>query len=293
MVKNKKGIVLIFSLLATLGLSVLLVALYLSGISENQQAKLYANSTRAFWLAEAGIATVKANTGLNSASGTLGDANCSYDVPAPVTVPGSTNYWVITSTGTVNLPNGTSVNRTLSATVKTGSADPLKFPYAIDTTTDLVIKGNVTVNGTAKEEDNTINFDNMFGVSKAVMKTGASHLYTDTNFNTPIDGITWVDVASGNTLNISGNLGGSGILVINGNSHFSGTVDFNGIIYVIGALTMTGTVTTNGSVVAESSATADTTLKGTVNINFDFEQIQGALTNVQFLSKQIVAWREV
>jgi len=295
MAKNR-GAALIFSLLATLISTILLGGLYTSSMSENQQANQYVNSIRALWLAEAGIAKVKASPGLGAASGSLGGANYTYNVASPQLVAGTNNYWIVTSTGTVRLPRSLDdliISRTVVTTVKTGSMDPSKFPYAIDTTTDLVIKGNaVTIDGTYKENDNTINFANMFGVSKATMEFGATHLYTDSNFDDPVNGITWVNVASGHSFNISGDLVGSGILVVKGDVRISGTVDFNGIIYVIGALTLTGTVTTNGSVIAESSATADTELKGTVNVNYNLVQIQNALTNVQFLSKQIVAWRE-
>jgi len=293
---NNRGVVLVFSLLLTLILSSLLGALYLNAVSESLQANQYVDSTRAFWLAEAGISTVKANPGLVAASGSLGGANYTYNVPSPQLVTGTNNYWIVNSTGEVRLPRLPTdlvISRTLSTTIKTGNMDASKFPYAIDTTADLVIRGNaVTINGTYKENDNTINFANMFGVSKTTMESGATHLYTDSNFDAPVNGITWVNVASGNTLTIAGELVGSGILVVNGDAHISGTVDFNGIIYVIGTLTMTGTVTTNGSVVAESSATADTELKGTVNINYDLVQIQTALANVQLLSKQVVSWRE-
>jgi len=290
---NNRSVVLVYSLLVTAVVSILLGSLYLGTINDNLQANQYVNSIHALWLAEAGIATVKANPGLNAASGSLGGANYTYNVPSPQVVPNTNNvYWIVTSTGTVTLPSGSSVSRTLTATIKTAGADSTKFPYAIDTTSDLVIKGSVTINGTPKQSDNTINFTNMFGVSKATMKAGATYLYTDSNFNAPVEGITWVDVASGNTLKISGNLTGSGILVINGDVTVSGTVNFDGIIYVIGKLTMTGTVTTSGSVIAESSATADTTLKGNVTMNFNLSDVQNALANVEFLSKQIVAWRE-
>jgi len=290
---NNRGVVLIYSFLVATVLSILLGSLYLRSMSENLQANQYVNSIRALWLAEAGVATVKANPGLSAVSGNLGGTHYTYNVPSPQVVPGTGNvYWIINSTGTVTLPNGSSVSRTLVVTIKTAVADSSKFPYAIDTTTDLITKGNVTINGTSKQNDNTINFSNMFGISKTTMKAGANHLYTDSNFNAPVDGITWVDVSSGHTLGIAGNLTGSGILVINGDVHISGTVDFNGIIYVIGELTMTGTVTTSGSVIAESSATADTTIKGNVNINFDLAKIQNALTNVQLLNKQIVSWQE-
>lgn len=289
-----KGMVLVFSLLIILFLTVLLEALYLKSIAENKQANKYVNSARAFWLAEAGIATVKGSPGLSAASGSLGGAGYIYNVPSPQALPGTgSRYWILNSTGTVNLPDGSSVTRTLSATVKTAGIDASKFPYAIDTTAELEIKGSaVEINGSWREQDGSVNFNNMFGIAKTTMRSGASHIYTDTNFGSPVNQITWVDVASGQDLNISGNLTGSGILVINGNAKFSGTVIFDGIIYVIGTLTMTGNVTTSGSVVAESSAEADTTLKGNVTINYDLTQIENALAHVQFLSKQIVAWQE-
>jgi len=290
---NKRGVIIIFALLSTLVLSTFFGALYVNSMGEKQQSDRQINSMRAFWLAEAGLATVKANPGLNSASGTLGGTSYAYNVPTPQAIAGTGNvYWLVTSTGTVTLPNGSSISRTLEATIKTGTADATKFPHAVDTTTDLVIKGSVEINGTTQENDNTINFDNMFGISKATMQAGATHLYTDSNFTAPVDGITWVDVASGNELTISGTLSGSGILVVNGNVHISGTVNFDGIIYVVGTLTMTGTVTATGSIVAESSATADTTVKGNVTITHDTTQVAAALTNVQLLSKQLVAWQE-
>lgn len=290
---KRKGAVLILSLMVTLVLTILLGTIFLKTINESRLASRYINSIRAFWLAETGIAVVKANPGLVAASGNLGDANYIYSA-TPQVVPGTNNvYWIVNSTGTVNLPSGGSISRNLSATVKTILLDSSKFPYAIDTTADLVIKGAVTINGTPKESDNTINFTNMFGIPKETMKASANHLYTDSNFDAPVDHITWVDVASGSTMNMAGNLTGSGIMVINGNVKISGTITFDGIIYVIGTLTITGTVTTNGTVVAESSAEADTTIKGTVNINYSLQQVEDALLNVQLLNKQIVSWQEI
>lgn len=288
---NKRGVVFIFSLLVTLVLSVLLGAFYFKAASENQLAKRFLNSTRAFWLAEAGIAKVKGSPGLSSASGYIDNTNYTYNAVVSLV---SGNYYNIASTGTVTLPNGSNVTRAVKVTVKTAPVDPSKFKYGIETTTDLVIKGSVDINpDNSKKENSTLNFTDLFGISKEEMHTGATHTYTASNFGAPVDAITWVDVSTGDTLNIAGNLVGSGILIINGNTHFSGTVDFNGIIYVIGTLTMTGDVTTNGSVLAESSTTVDTVLKGNVTINYDLAQISNALANVQFLTKQIVSWNEI
>lgn len=287
---NRRGVVLIFSLLVTLVLSVLLGAFYFKAVSENHLARRFADSTRAFWLAEAGIAKVKGTSGLSSASGYLDDTNYTYNAVVS-NITG--NYYNIVSTGVVSLPNGSNVSRTLTATIKTGTVDASKFKYGIETTTDLEIRGSVDINpDDSQKENSTLIFTGLFGISKADMEVNATHIYTDSNFAAPVDGITWVNVQTGNTLTIAGNLTGSGILVVNGNAHFSGTVTFNGIIYVIGTLTMTGTVTTNGSVLAESSTTVDTTLNGNVTINYIPDQISDALTNVQFLTKQIVSWKE-
>jgi len=143
----------------------------------------------------------------------------------------------------------------------------------------------------SSKEHSTLDFSDLFGVTKAQMQAGAAHSYTAGSFGAPVDGITWVDVPSGDTLNVSGNLTGSGVLVINGNAHFSGTVVFDGIIYVIGTLTMTGNVITSGSVLAESSTTVDTTITGNVTINYDIGKITAALVGVASLNKQVVSWK--
>jgi hypothetical protein len=294
---NKRAAVLIFALLITLFLSVLVVAFYFKCISENQLAMRFAHTTRAFWLAEAGLAQAYDGLPATSASGYLGNTNYTYNASV-TSVSGTTNYYDITSTGTVILAGG-NISKTLIATVKTSVVDPTKFKYAIETTTDLVTKGSVDINpDDSWKEHSTLDFADLFGVSKASMEADADHVYTPGTFSSPVDGITWVNVPVGSTIKISGNLSGTGILVIEGNAHFSGTVDFYGIIYVIGELTMTGggkpgeNQNYNGSILAESSTTVDTELKGNVTINYNLTDIANALGNVQFLNKQIVAWRE-
>jgi len=289
---NKRGIVFIFAVLVALVLCILLVSFYFQSITENWLANRFVNSTYAFWLAESGIASVLATlSGPTTINSYIDNPNYSYSVV--VTRIGTTNYYNIVSTGTVVSSIGSNISRTVAVTVKTGSVDASKFKYGIETTTDLIVKGSVDINpdGSAKEYS-ALDFSDLFGISKADMKANATHNYTSSNFTAPVDGITWVDVPTGSTLTIAGNLNGSGILVINGDTHFSGTVDFHGIIYVIGKLTMTGTVTTFGSVLAESSTTVDTVLKGNVTINYSPSDIATALGFVQFLTKQVVSWHE-
>ncbi|MCM8796722.1 MAG: hypothetical protein NC923_02410 [Candidatus Omnitrophica bacterium] len=286
-----KGQVLVFSLIFTLVIASLVAAFYFKATSENQMARRFLNSTKALWLAEAGISQVKGSPGLSSKNGNLGNANESYNAVVALIVD---PYYSITSTGTVVTANGKSVSRTVKATVQTGSVDSTKFPYAIQTTTDLEIKGSASITpSNSWQEYATLNFNDLFGISKDTMKANATHYYTDSTFGIPVDGITWVDVASGTTMNVTGNLTGSGILIINGNVKFAGTITFDGIIYVIGTLTMTGNSTINGAVLAESSTTVDTTLSGNADINYNTTDISNALTNVQFLTKNIVAWQEI
>ncbi len=284
-----KGFVLIFSLLVTLILSLFLTSFYVQNINEGNLAKRFADSTRAFWLAEAGAADAYVNFPGSSVSGSLGGSNYTYNA---VVTPISGNYYMITSTGRVNRADGTTITRVITSSVKAGTTDPAKFKYGIETTTELEIEGHAVINpsGSSKQYS-TLDFSNLFGVTKAQMQAGATHSYTASNFGAPVDGITWVEVPSGQTLNISGNLSGSGVLVINGNAKFSGTVIFDGIIYVIGTLTMTGNVITTGSVLAESSTKVDTTITGNVTINYDVSKITTALGAVASLNKQIVSWK--
>ncbi|MDD5108267.1 MAG: hypothetical protein PHC29_01975 [Candidatus Omnitrophica bacterium] len=285
---NRQGFVLIFSLLVTLILSLLLTAFYLQNINESNLAKRSADSTRAFWLAEAGVANAYVNFPAG-ASGALGGVNYTYNA---VVTPISGNYYTITSTGGVNRADGAVITRVITASVKIGNTNPAKFKYGIETTTELEIKGSVDINpNDSSKEYSTLDFSDLFGVTKAQMQAGATHYYTPSNFGAPVNGITWIEVPSGQTLSVAGNLTGSGVLVINGNVRFSGTVVFDGIIYVIGTLTMAGNVTTSGSVLAESSTTVDTTITGNVTINYDIDKITTALGAVASLNKQVVSWK--
>jgi Tfp pilus assembly protein PilX len=283
---NNKGFVLIFSLLVSLVFSLLLSGFYLQNINDNNLARRFADSTRAYWLAEAGVANAYVNFP-SGASGTLGGVDYTYNANIS---PISGNYYTITSVGMVNHLSGQAISRTITTTVKTGNTNPSKFRYGIETTTELEVKGSVSINpSNSWKEYSTLDFSDLFGVTKAQMQAGATHSYTASNFSAPVDGITWVEVPSGVTLNISGNLSGSGVLVINGKVKFSGTVVFDGIIYVIGTLTMTGNVTTTGSVLAESSTTVDTTIQGNVTINYNINEVTDGLNIVASLNKQIVS----
>jgi len=289
---NNRGIVFVFALLVVLIMSILVVSFFVKSASENQMANKYANSLRALWLAEAGIAKVKSNTGMSGTSGYIDNPNHTYSVSVNL-ISGTVNYYNVVSTGTVIVPGGENVQRVIQATIKTNEVDSAKFKYGIETTTDLIVRGSVDINpDNSWKEFSVLDFADLFGLTKSEMRDSADHLYSPADFPAAINGVTWVDVPTGSTLTIAGSLAGSGILVVNGETHFSGTVDFNGIIYVIGKLTMTGTVVTNGSVLVESTTTVDTILRGNVTVNYSVTDINNALDGVRFLTKEIVSWRE-
>lgn len=285
---GKQGIVLIMGLIVAVVVSILLSSFFFGVINENRLVQRFVNSTRAFWLAETGVAEAASNMP-NSISGTLGDPNYTYSAATTLL---SGNYYQIDSTGSVNLgPSGT-ISRALRVIVRTSPVDPGSFQDAISTTGDLIIRGSVTING-SQEEFASFSFADLFEHSKEEIKSYATNLYTDPPVNvTPIDGITWVDVSAGQEFRISSDTwSGSGILVVAGDAQLAGGT-FTGIIYVIGQLRMSGNLIINGSVYAESQTEIDTTLTGNVTINYDSDAIGSALVPLTFITPVIVSWQE-
>jgi len=281
------------------------VSLYFQSISENQHAKRYADSVRALWLAEAGIAKVKSQLGLPAAlNGYIDDSKYTYNVPTPTQI-GATDYYTVVSTGTVTSPSGGSVSRTVSVTMKLIPPSASKFAYCAETTGDkLQYKAKNLENtenpANVAKLNSTQTFTDLFGVSKATMKAGVGTYYESRNLGSSltVSGITWVDVTDANglldpsvLLQIE-HLNGSGTLVICGNFKITGLGTFDGILYVIGALTMRGNPTLNGTVFAESSADIDidVDISGSSLVKYSSSAIAAAL--IPLSSKQIVSWRE-
>jgi Tfp pilus assembly protein PilX len=298
---NNRGAILVFSLLVVLVLSVLLASFYFGSISENQLAMRYADSTRALWLAEAGIAKIKSSVGTFSASDYNFDGNPLHNYNAVATQIGVTAYYDVVSTGTVTSPGGRSVSRVVNATMKLISPSSANFQYGVETTSnDLDYKAKCIVNTenptNIAKTGSTQTFDNLFGISKAEMKAISQALgtYLTGSFGETINanGVTWVDVApSGDTLNIQ-HLNGSGIVVINGNFKVNGvpTDGFNGILYIIGQLETLGNSAVNGTVFVESSAAIGADLTGSSLISYNSTNISNALLSIA--TKSIVSWRE-
>jgi hypothetical protein len=297
---NNRGAILVFSLFVVLILSVLLASFYFGSINENQLANRYADSTRALWLAEAGIAEVKSKAGIGLASNFIDDTRYTYNaVPNQL---GTTNYYNVVSTGTVTSLDGKrKVKREVNATMKLIAPSAANFLYGVETTSnDLDYKTKCIVNtenpANIAKTGSTQTFENLFGISKAEMKAKSQDqgTYLSGDFGNTINGsgVTWVDVEPpGALLNIE-HLQGDGIVIINGNFKVNGVPSdgFDGILYVIGQLETLGNSAVNGTVFVESSAAIGADLSGSSLISYDSIKISNALLNLA--TKSIVSWKE-
>ncbi|MFC1674364.1 hypothetical protein ACFL1K_00505 [Candidatus Omnitrophota bacterium] len=289
---GKRGIALVFGLLVILVLSVLVASLYYKAINENNLTRRSVASSRAFWLAEAGIAEAIANMPNNVSETSLGGDDYTYSAE---TLKLDDKLYQINSTGSVWFPGNQRVRRDLTVIVKTGDTAPNNFLYALESTVEITVRGQ-TVYIESQEENSEIIFSDRFGLSEANIRAIADevygHLYEDVTETTEISGVTWVEPTSGE-ITIAGNFTSSGILVIDGDAHFSGTLTHDGIIYVQGNLMVTGDVTINGAILSEASTEVDTEVRGTVQIYHDEAQIEAALLALTFINPEVSAWEEV
>jgi hypothetical protein len=284
---NKKGIALIMSLFIVIFLAVLMAPFFIKSTNEGSLVRRYVDSTRALWLAEAGLAEGVRHLP-NNRSGFVDNPNHAYDA---VTTHLNGSYYQVDSTGSVALPGGGAVSRKIRAIVKTMSVDPSKFKYAIETTGDLKIKGSVDITPVGSQKDfSTLDFADLFSFSKEQIEDFATRMNAPKNQDAVFHGVYWL-YSDGQT--ITGNWTGDGILVIEGDVHFAGTIQFDGIIYVIGKLTLSGTADAYGSVLAESGALVDTIVHGDVSLAYDLAKIQAALQYLVFVAPQAVSWQEI
>jgi len=148
---NRKGAVLIFGLIVVLALSVVSASFYFKTINENTLARRHIESMRAFWAAEAGVAqAINSLPGLTASGTLIADPRCAYSAQ---TTPLGGNLYRIVSTGTVTMPSGQTISSSVTVDVKTGNVPASNFQYAIETTTDLVIKGSVDINPDDKKKE--------------------------------------------------------------------------------------------------------------------------------------------
>ncbi|MCX7927116.1 MAG: hypothetical protein N2606_03150 [Candidatus Omnitrophica bacterium] len=295
-VRDNRGMVLVLSFFVILILAGLASSFYYKQINHMFLVRRYINSTRALWAAEAGIQDVRDNK-LNgsSVSGTVGNANYT----ATINRIGLTNYYQVVSQGTAG-----NITRVVKAVVSTRDVDSNKFKYGIESNVDIIFKGSSKVWGEnttpnpppAKtrdpnyyKENSIFSFADLFGFSTTEIKS-LSNIYNQTFPSGNFSGINWVIAPK---TRFTGNVYGSGILIIEGDCRIAGTINFDGVIYVMGELDMSGTSFVNGSILVESAANVDTTVSGTADIQHNYTKISQALDNIRFRSPRIVSWEEV
>ncbi len=306
---NKRGIALVLGLLVLLVLTILLSAFIVKTVNENNLVKRHISSIRAFWTAEAGLAEAKRRLSEGSFNEFFGDYR--YEItssyPSTRAVINNSNYYDVASKGIVPLVEGGAVERKIEAVIKTGPIDDSKFPYAIDAANDLCFGGNCKkpaedyldpdiCNSHAcwNEKNAALNFMDLFGYEQSVVKNLAiqnNTYYTEANFPTTVNGVTWVDVAPGSTLTIGTADTGGGLMIVNGNLHVGGGYQFRGIIYVLGTLEARGTFDAFGSIVVASTVGVDS-INGTPVFHWDINEIHNALTLLSLSNTRIVSWKE-
>lgn len=287
---GRAAVVLIWALLVMVVIAILLSSFFLTTMTENSLAKRYVASVRAFWAAETGISEAIVAMP-NSTSGTIGGSNYSYTTTTTLI---AADYYRVDSIGAAVVPSGGFVERKLSSVVKTTPVDTNNFQHAIRTTVELDVQGSVDINGTT-EENAALDFPDLFDSSKEEIEAYAAHVYTDpVNNITPVDTITWINLSEGQEFRINDNgWTGGGILVVEGNAMITGGT-FDGVLYVIGDLRISGNPTISGTVLVESDTelVEDTDITGNVTINYDTDAIANALVALQFISPEVVSWRE-
>jgi len=292
--RNKKGFILVTAYMVVAVLVILATSFSARTIGEKRAADKERDTVQALWLAEAGADRAIAEFPNTPLSGTLGIGAYSTQT----TQLTSTRY-LINSTGGVpgtNLADPNNAIRKISAIVERplNPASSGDITSAITASGDVEVKGNATVNGTIDEENGVFNFEDVFGISKEAMESGATHHYTDPANNiTPVDHVTWVDINSLTEMKITtSGWSGTGILVVDGNLNITGG-HFSGIIWVIGLLKVSGNPIIDGAIFVESGAEFDTTITGSPTISFDSNVVSDVFSFIPSTSAPyIISWKE-
>jgi hypothetical protein len=313
---NKRSFALIFSVLIIAALIITGVAFFSRSFSERDLVQTNIHSTRAFWLAEAGIAQAinSFDPGQPFPQGigptTLGAPGVAYPTTVGQTFqatildesPVGSGIHNIQSLGTVTLPppGARTIQRRIQVDVLRpnfvipgevvttdgpvsigGSADIL--PITPDTDGDGlpdIVKGNVDFTGL---------FEIIFGgLTREQVKAQADYIYLDPDNNVlPVEGITWIDMPPGEELVISDNdWYGEGILIIHsigdpgdplGELKFTGG-EFRGILWVDGAMKwpVAGNARLFGTMFVECGDTENTGFLGNCQITYSGADINNA-----------------
>ena len=274
-------------------LVILATAFSARSIGEKRVADKERDVIQALWLAEAGLDRAIVELPNTPLSGTLG-AGLAYSTQ---TTALTTSRYLITSTGgvpsTTTSPNNAIRKVSAIIEVPMSLASPGDITSAITANGDVVIKGSAEVNGDV-DENYVFDFEDIFGISKEAMRSGASHHYIDPANNiTPVDHVTWMDMDTANEINITTtSWSGSGILVVDGDLNITGG-HFSGIIWVIGTLRVSGDPIIDGAIFVESGAEFEATLTGNPTVSYNSGAISNAFSFIpSSLAPYLINWKE-
>lgn len=312
---NKRGVALIITFMVIVVLTILGTAAISRSVSERSLTQRYAESTQAFWLAEAGVAKALLQLRgsfdtLNSIAATpLGAGEYSVDT---IVIEGS--YRRITAHGFIPSQAAPRAQRTITVLVESSGgsnpSNPELLQYAIDTTGEIKIGGSADIHPPAStHEGSTMDFEEVFGTTKEAIyalaqeaaASGTGHVYTNPPENQqPVNGITWVELTGPNKYKISSNWTGSGLLIVNGNGmnlalEISGDWTFTGVIWVIGKVKITGNPQITGAIFAESMAGIESDISGNPTISLDTTAVSSAFSLLGGGTGgiQVLSWREI
>ncbi|MBP7216561.1 MAG: hypothetical protein KBA46_04675, partial [Candidatus Omnitrophica bacterium] len=284
---NKRGVALVFALIVLVVVSLMVVSFFMRTMSENNMVKRETNSLRALWLAEAGAADTISRLPTQYApasplTGTLATGNTYSATSVLVASSGSSETYVINSTGSVVIPGSGPIQKEVELYVDLTPPDPGDFTHGLEVNGELRIQGSAEVDNPLAYAN--LNFREKFGLSsadlKAIAQSGAAGCTYLVDPDPPLQdlsGITWIDIVEHTQQKIpKTGWNGSGILIVNGDCGIEGG-DFDGILWVIGDLEITGNPVYNGAVFGETSVDFTTKVTGTPDINLDPDAIQDAL----------------
>ena len=290
---NSKGFVLITAYMVVVVLVILATSFSARTIGEKRASDKEKDAGQALWLAEAGVDRAIAELPNTPLAGTIPGIGAYSTETTELT---SVKY-LINSTGGVP---ATAVNpnnsiRKISAIAERplNPASPGDITSAITANGDVTVKGSAEVNGDI-DDNEVFEFEDIFGISKDAMESGATHHYVDPANNiTPVDHVTWVDINSLPEMNITtSGWSGTGILIVDGDLNITGG-HFSGIIWVIGTLKVSGNPIIDGALFVESGAEFETTLTGNPTVNFDSGAVNSAFGFIPFAATPyITSWKE-
>lgn len=314
---DKRGIALIVAFMVIVVLTIFSLAIFVRSMSERFIAQRYAESMKAFWLAEAGV-----NHGLSElkADYNASSGSCKWE-----TNLGSGRYCVDLSDKDVNgrrtltahgyIPSTTPARaeRKISVLVESSGSNPSNpelIEYALDTTGELKIGGSADIHPpNSSHESSSLDFEEVFGMTEEQVKTlaeeaaasGNGYVYADPPTNQqPVNGITWVELTGSNKYVISSTWSGSGLLIVNGNGmnlalEIAGDWTFTGMIWVIGKVKISGNAQITGALFAESTAGIESDVTGNSTLSFDSATVSSAFSLLEGGSTglNVLSWREL